>query len=506
MIFHGFNEHCKGKDNGEYFADHVAEVTGAHAECVEVDAPFDDPTQAQFKSVFNNFVHYTEAACAAVRANPNFNSGEFNLIGISQGSLVARNLVENCPDLHVRNLWTIGGPHRGVNALPNCYEGIRCEVETYLVNNGVYTQQNQQSFNPASYWRDPLQLDIYLQQSIFLPYLNNEKDFKQERKDQILKLNHAVFTATDHDEVVYPRESALFGEIQIDGSVWPKELTDLWLNDLLGLKQLTEEGRATWIMKEGEHIEFSYGWFDRHIFPFLIHLKTYQSEHVARFRGLTFTQTSAQPKGGGVNLGNLLCSPLLLAGEDLPESQRFVTSSSYNGLAIRAHGKVEDAEGVALEGGDLLHGGAAPDDDGVVGVAVSGDELVGVLGEEEVADLRAGFNAARLLHLERVPEADTAVGSASARSEDSVLQRIPGQCFHSGQVRGELARWFLLLLERPHAQLVVVAARGQLLLVVAPLQATHFLLVRLQFRKEVALLPWVSLQDVLVPRSRREHP
>lgn len=113
-------------------------MTGAHAECVEVDEPFDKSELAQFKSVLNDFMHYTEAACDAVRANPNFNKTEFNLIGISQGSLVTRNLVENCPDLKVRNLWTIGGPHREDNALPNCNKGIWCDVEIYLVNNGVY--------------------------------------------------------------------------------------------------------------------------------------------------------------------------------------------------------------------------------------------------------------------------------------------------------------------------------------------------------------------------------
>ena len=86
-------------------------------------ADYDKPEDARFASIFNNMNNYTQSACDAVAANPNFNNTEFNLVGISQGSLVARNLVEHCPQLKVRNLWTIGGPHRGVNAIPRCFDG-----------------------------------------------------------------------------------------------------------------------------------------------------------------------------------------------------------------------------------------------------------------------------------------------------------------------------------------------------------------------------------------------
>jgi len=54
----------------------------------------------------------------------------------------------------------------------------------------------------------------------------------------------------------------LFGELQWDGEVLPKEKTEIWQKDLLGLKQLTEEGRATWLWKEGSHVQFDYDWFD----------------------------------------------------------------------------------------------------------------------------------------------------------------------------------------------------------------------------------------------------
>lgn len=139
VIFHGFGRHCKDNFRGDQFAVHIEKKTGAHAECVEIDADFNDPDEAYTKSVFNNFLHYTQAACDAVASNNFFNKGqEFNLIGFSQGSLVARNLVENCPELKVRNLWTIGGPHRGVHAVPHCESGLWCEVLQELVDGEAY--------------------------------------------------------------------------------------------------------------------------------------------------------------------------------------------------------------------------------------------------------------------------------------------------------------------------------------------------------------------------------
>lgn len=75
MLFHGFNSWCKGRDHGELFANHIKSATGMHAECVEIDADFDDTSAAWTASVFNDFTKYVEKACDAVRANPNFNNG-----------------------------------------------------------------------------------------------------------------------------------------------------------------------------------------------------------------------------------------------------------------------------------------------------------------------------------------------------------------------------------------------------------------------------------------------
>ena len=73
---------------------------------------------------------------------------------------------------------------------------------------------------PAEYFRVFNDISDYLKKSIFLPYINNELDQKQAiYKQRITALEHfRMFMWTD-DEVVYPRESAWFGELDENGNL-----------------------------------------------------------------------------------------------------------------------------------------------------------------------------------------------------------------------------------------------------------------------------------------------
>jgi len=67
---------------------------------------------------------------------------EFNVVGLSQGGLIARYIVEECPTkVPVRNMATLGAPHRGVSATPNCFEGIFCDMINFIVDNMVYFEE-----------------------------------------------------------------------------------------------------------------------------------------------------------------------------------------------------------------------------------------------------------------------------------------------------------------------------------------------------------------------------
>lgn len=83
----------------------------------------------------------------------------------------------------------------------------------YLADNFSENPELQHEVNPAAYYRDAGDLDAFMKVSSFLPYINNEKDYKESRKQQMLKLNHAVFGMTTGDEVIYPKDSAIFAEL-----------------------------------------------------------------------------------------------------------------------------------------------------------------------------------------------------------------------------------------------------------------------------------------------------
>ena len=129
-VFHGLGDQCinPGMHN---FAKEIADKTGAYAHCVEVG-------NGSETSFFGNFRKQGQMACDAILANENF-QGEFNVVGLSQGSLLARYIAEECPIKgHVRNYLSIGGPNMGVSDIPGCFGGQLCEYVNYVARNLAY--------------------------------------------------------------------------------------------------------------------------------------------------------------------------------------------------------------------------------------------------------------------------------------------------------------------------------------------------------------------------------
>lgn len=134
-------------------------------------------------------------------------------MGLSQGGLIARHIAERCPVKgSVRNLATLGAPNMGVAATPHCFSGIFCDLINYVVDNLVYFDIVQDIVGPAGYFRDPNHLDIYLNHSVFLPYLNNEKteNYTTSINENINNLNGALFVMFGNDTMIYPKETAWF--------------------------------------------------------------------------------------------------------------------------------------------------------------------------------------------------------------------------------------------------------------------------------------------------------
>lgn len=157
----------------------------------------DTPVEDSYKSYFDNANRQVDEVCSALKQNPALIGG-FNAIGLSQGGLLLRALVERCEGIKVNTLITLGAPLMGVAAYPGCgrenkwakmrvirvFRGVSrkirekllpCSLINALVGSSVYSPKVQSTLMPAQYFKDPKNIPTYLQANNFLADINNEK-------------------------------------------------------------------------------------------------------------------------------------------------------------------------------------------------------------------------------------------------------------------------------------------------------------------------------------------
>lgn len=160
-------------------------------------------------SLFKTMDWQLKELCNTIYSIPQLEDG-FHFIGMSQGGLLARGYVQRCNRFPVRNLITWVSPQAGVYGFN----------EVYFDWAKVYTPLYQSLYSFAGYWKDPYQWDVYLANSTFLPYLNNESpdmnayaargfDFHQNR-ERILSLDNFVMIWSANDDVISPPQSGKF--------------------------------------------------------------------------------------------------------------------------------------------------------------------------------------------------------------------------------------------------------------------------------------------------------
>lgn len=145
------------------------------------------------KTKLDSIVWDMERQCATVNttlSNLNIPSEKINLLGISQGGLLARCYVEKYAHITkpVHSLITYGTPHMGIY-----YSWIDLSHQ-------------------LDYWKDPYTYNQYLKSNTFLSYLNNEKPHEHENLylNNLLSLSHFLMVASTNDQVISPKESAIF--------------------------------------------------------------------------------------------------------------------------------------------------------------------------------------------------------------------------------------------------------------------------------------------------------
>ena len=113
---------------------------------------------------------------------------------------------------------------------------------------------------PAQYFRDPEDLDAYLEHSAFLADINNERPGKRNRTyaDNLAGLERFVMLMFEDDTTVVPKESAWFAELnRTTGERTLVEDRELYKQDWIGLKELGDRERLEFLTTPGRHMELS---------------------------------------------------------------------------------------------------------------------------------------------------------------------------------------------------------------------------------------------------------
>lgn len=69
----------------------------------------------------------------------------------------------------------------------------------------------QEHFVQAEYWHDPIKEQDYINYSIFLADINNEKNMNYDYRKNLMQLRNFVLVMFENDSMVMPKESAWFG-------------------------------------------------------------------------------------------------------------------------------------------------------------------------------------------------------------------------------------------------------------------------------------------------------
>ena len=211
-----------------------------------------------------------EHFCKTVLADDHLRQG-FNLLGYSQGSIIARGGFQRC-SLPVYNLITLSGIHQGVFGAPYLLQ-IPIQFRE-LVTKYAYEAPIQGVISVANYWRDPTQMDRFRSDCHFLPDINNERSTRNETyRNNMLKLNAFVMTYTDGDEIVVPKQSGwFFGFLPNSLVVEERNNSRQFTEDLIGMRTLWEQGKVYTFVSNVRHQDVPHApnrdFILTHILPF----------------------------------------------------------------------------------------------------------------------------------------------------------------------------------------------------------------------------------------------
>ncbi|XP_009591269.1 uncharacterized protein [Nicotiana tomentosiformis] len=265
VVFHGISDKCSN-DGVSYFTELLSNWSGSPGYCIEIG-------NGAWDSWFMPFTKQVHIACDKVKEIDELSEG-YHIIGLSQGNMVGRGLVEFCSDgPPVKNLISLAGPHAGIASVPFCGQsGLLCILADSLLKLAIYSNFVQEHLAPAGYIKIPTDIADYRKGCKFLPVVNNEVHGNSTFKKRFASLENLVLIMFEKDEILVPKQTSWFGYYP-DGSwstVLPANETKLYTEDWIGLKILDEAGKVKFLNVSGSHLEISTSEMKKNILPYLV--------------------------------------------------------------------------------------------------------------------------------------------------------------------------------------------------------------------------------------------
>ncbi|GCC27748.1 palmitoyl-protein thioesterase 1-like isoform X1 [Chiloscyllium punctatum] len=269
VIWHGMGDSCCKAFTLKFIKLVKETVPGSYVLSLKIGK---SATEEIENSYFMNVNHQVEMVCNILSNDKKLQNG-YNAMGFSQGGQFIRAVAQRCPSPAMKNLITFGAQHQGVYGLPHCpgESSHICNWIRKMLNLGAYSSPIQQHLVQAEYWHDPLNEDLYRNNSIFLAEINQERRINESYKENLMKLNKFVMVKFLKDLTVDPVDSEWFGFYKAGQAKDTYSLQEsvLYQEDRLGLKAMDEAGKLEFLTVDGDHLQFSKKWFINNIVPYL---------------------------------------------------------------------------------------------------------------------------------------------------------------------------------------------------------------------------------------------